>query len=98
MNEYYYVGTVKYTDPVFGLSLVGFVKSSDGGYLSAGNLVKFRSGKSEKIGTVLTAAMIKRGGDDEAVLLANTDVYEAEAVYHESWAKVQEKEEEKDGN
>lgn len=98
MNEYYYVGTVKYTDPIFGLSLVGFVKIPDGGHLSAGYLVKFRIGKSEKIGTVLTAGMIKRGSDDEAVLLANTDVYEAEAVYHESWAKVQEKEAEENGN
>lgn len=98
MNEFYYVGIVQYENQAFGHPQIGLVKTCGGGYLSAGNLVKFHIGESERIGVVLTTSLLKEGGDDEAVLLANTEVYEVEAIYHESWAKAPEKEEETDGN
>ena len=96
MGELYYVGTAYVEElSIFATERTVLVKAASG-FLQPGNIVEFHIGKTKKIAKVICTSLIREGSDDEAVLKANTKVYEVDKIYSQTWEN--KKEEETDGN
>lgn len=91
MKDYYRICAAK----IIGTERVVLVKIQNG-YVSPGNIVEFHIGVHRNLAEVLFDSLVRKGSDDEAVMMAVSPAYEIEKIYTKYWEKNEE--EEKNGN
>ena len=88
MGNYYHICASK----IIGTERTVLTKTEDG-YVRAGDIVEFHIGKHRNLAEVVCISFVGHGSDDEAVMTSIAPAYEIDAIYHKSWEKKEEENE-----